>query len=209
MPGRPAKAPPSRSIWAAIKACRKTARTGRHSMSRTVSKSLGVAAFGVLLSACGVTQSVTDATTSTTEAIFYKQVKTLHLDLSGRAALNTAGIDMNALSVPTLVRVYQLRDRKVLEKANYDSLLSQDEHVLSADLLDKRTLVVKPDQGVQLNIPLDKQARYIAVVALFREFDNRADTWRLTLARDDLDPDRARVIELGDNRLTLRPLAKE
>jgi type VI secretion system protein VasD len=178
-------------------------------MSRTVSKSLGVAAFGVLLSACGVTQSVTDATTSTTEAIFYKQVKTLHLDLSGRAALNTAGIDMNALSVPTLVRVYQLRDRKVLEKANYDSLLSQDEHVLSADLLDKRTLVVKPDQGAQLNIPLDKQARYIAVVALFREFDNRADTWRLTLARDDLDPDRVRVIELGDNRLTLRPLAKE
>lgn len=178
-------------------------------MSRTVSKSLGVTAFGVLLSACGVTQSVTDAMTSTTEAIFYKQVKTLHLDLSGRAALNTAGIDMNALSVPTLVRVYQLRDRKVLEKANYDSLLSQDEHVLSADLLDKRTLVVKPDQGVQLNIPLDKQARYIAVVALFREFDNRADTWRLTLARDDLDPDRVRVIELGDNRLTLRPLAKE
>lgn len=178
-------------------------------MSRTVAKSLGVAAFGVLLSACGVTQSVTDATTSTTEAIFYKQVKTLHLDLSGRAALNTAGIDMNALSVPTLVRVYQLRDRKALEKANYDSLLSQDEHVLSADLLDKRTLVVKPDQGAQLNIPLDKQARYIAVVALFREFDNGADTWRLTLARDDLDPDRVRVIELGDNRLTLRPLAKE
>ncbi|MDI3395114.1 type VI secretion system lipoprotein TssJ [Pseudomonas sp. V98_8] len=178
-------------------------------MSRTVAKSLGVAAFGVLLSACGVTQSVTDATTSTTEAIFYKQVKTLHLDLSGRAALNTAGIDMNALSVPTLVRVYQLRDRKALEKANYDSLLSQDEHVLSADLLDKRTLVVKPDQGAQLNIPLDKQARYIAVVALFREVDNRADTWRLTLARDDLDPDRVRVIELGDNRLTLRPLAKE
>jgi type VI secretion system protein VasD len=178
-------------------------------MSRTVAKSLGVAAFGVLLSACGVTQSVTDATTSTTEAIFYKQVKTLHLDLSGRAALNTAGIDMNALSVPTLVRVYQLRDRKALEKANYDSLLSQDEHVLSADLLDKRTLVVKPDQGAQLNIPLDKQARYIAVVALFREVDNRADTWRLTLARDDLDPDRVRVIELGDNRLILRPLAKE
>lgn len=33
------------------------------------------------------------------------------------------------------------------------------------------------------------------------------NTWRLTLARDDLDPDRARVIELGNNRLTLQPLA--
>ncbi|MNO92598.1 Type VI secretion lipoprotein [compost metagenome] len=116
---------------------------------------------------------------------------------------------MNALSVPTLVRVYQLRDRKALERANYDSLLSHDERVLSVDLLDKRTLVIKPDEGAQLNIPLDKQARYVAVVALFREFDSRTDSWRLTLARDDLDPDRVRVIELGGNRLTLRPLAKE
>ncbi|MNC64900.1 Type VI secretion lipoprotein [compost metagenome] len=56
---------------------------------------------------------------------------------------------------------------------------------------------------------MDKQARYVAVVALFREFDSRTDSWRLTLARDDLDPDRVRVIELGGNRLTLRPLAKE
>jgi type VI secretion system protein VasD len=35
------------------------------------------------------------------------------------------------------------------------------------------------------------------------------NNWRLTLTRDDLDPDRPRVIELGDNRLTLRPLAKD
>ncbi|WCM53939.1 type VI secretion system lipoprotein TssJ [Pseudomonas sp. WJP1] len=96
-----------------------------------------------------------------------------------------------------------------VKSLNYDSLLSHDEQVLSADLLDKRALVVKPDEGMQLNIPLDKQARYVAVVALFRETDSRADTWRLTLAREDLDPDRVRVIELGGNRLTLRPLAKE
>ncbi|MER2300088.1 MAG: type VI secretion system lipoprotein TssJ, partial [Pseudomonas sp.] len=35
------------------------------------------------------------------------------------------------------------------------------------------------------------------------------DTWRLVLDRDDLDPDQARVIELGDNRLTLRPRAED
>jgi type VI secretion system protein VasD len=35
------------------------------------------------------------------------------------------------------------------------------------------------------------------------------NTWRLTLARNDLEPDQPRVIELADNRLTLRPLAKE
>jgi type VI secretion system protein VasD len=44
---------------------------------------------------------------------------------------------------------------------------------------------------------------------LFRHPDVQRNTWRLTLNRDDLDPDRARVIELGDNQLTLRALARD
>lgn len=176
-------------------------------MSPTVFNLWLVGAFGTLLAGCGMTQSMTDATTSTTEAIFYKQVKTLQLDLSARAALNTDDSAMNVLSVPTLVRVYQLRDSKALDKATYDSLLSHDERVLGDDLLDRRAVLVKPDEGAQLNVPMDPRARYVAVVGLFREPD--AGTWRLTLTRDELDPDRARVIELGDNRLTLRPLARE
>jgi type VI secretion system protein VasD len=168
-----------------------------------------VVALGAWLAGCGVTQSVTDSTASAASSIFYKQVKTLHLDFSGRASMNTDGADMNALSVATLVRVYQLSDSKVLEKATYDSLLSQDDRLLSANLLDKRTVVVKPGEGAQLSVPLDTDARSVAVVALFRQPDSQLETWRLTLTRDDLDPDRARVIELADNLLTLRPLAKD
>jgi type VI secretion system protein VasD len=58
-------------------------------------------------------------------------------------------------------------------------------------------------------VPLDKDARFVTVVALFRNPDVQMNTWRLTLNRDDLDPDRARVIELGDNQLTLRALARD
>jgi type VI secretion system protein VasD len=178
-------------------------------MSRTLFNSLMVAALGALLGGCGLTQTVTDSTMSTADAIFYKQVKNLHLDFSGRAALNTDAADMRALSVPTLVRVYQLRDSKALEKATYDSLLNDGDNVLSADLLEQRAVVVKPGEGAQLNVPMDKDAQFVAVVALFRTPDARINTWRVTLIRDELDPDRARVIELGDNRLTLRSLAKE
>ncbi len=52
-------------------------------------------------------------------------------------------------------------------------------------------------------------AEFVTVVALFRTPDTQLNTWRLTLRRNDLDPDQPRVIELGDNRLTLRPLVKE
>ncbi|MCK6186940.1 type VI secretion system lipoprotein TssJ [Pseudomonas sp. EYE_354] len=161
------------------------------------------------LGGCGLVQTVADSTASTARAIFYKQVKTLHLDFSARTALNTDATDSRALSVPTLVRVYQLRDTKATEQATYDGLLGDDDQLLASALLDKRSVVVKPEEGAQLNVPMDKDAQFVTVVALFRSPDTQSNTWRLTLTRDDLDPDRARVIELGDNRLTLRPLAKD
>jgi len=178
-------------------------------MSRTVCNSLMLVAFGALLGGCGLTQTVSDTTSSTAKAIFYKQVKDLHLDFSARASLNTDETDMNALSVPTMVRVYQLSDEKAVERASYDKLINNDESALIGDLLDKQSVVVNPEQGAQLNIPLDPNAKFIAIVGLFRNPDIRMNTWRLTLTRDDLDPDVARVVELGNNQLTLRPLAKE
>ncbi|AZE54582.1 putative lipoprotein [Pseudomonas synxantha] len=178
-------------------------------MSRTVFNLVKVALLGALLSGCGLAQTVTDGTASMAKAIFYKQVKTLHLDFSGRAAMNTDVTDMSGLSVPTLVRVYQLRDNKAVDKATYDSMLSDADNLLRADLLDQHALVIKPEEGAQLNVPLNKNAQFVTVVALFRTPDTQKNTWRLTLTRDDLDPDRARVIELGNNRLTLQPLAEK
>ena len=175
-------------------------------MSRIVSSFLLVGLLGAALGGCGLVQSVTDTTRSTAQAIFYKQVRTLHLDFTARAALNTEQTDMRALSVPTMVRVYQLRDRTRLEAASYEGLLEDGETVLGEDLLDARRVVVKPEAGVRLDVPMDEQAQFVAVVALFRVPDTRQNNWRLVLARSELDPDRPRVIELGDNRLSVREL---
>ncbi|WP_341522097.1 type VI secretion system lipoprotein TssJ [Pseudomonas sp. G.S.17] len=178
-------------------------------MSRTVFNSVALLALGALLGGCGLTQKVTESTASMTKAVFYKQVKNLHLDFSGRSSANTDETDMTVLSVPTLVRVYQLRDNKAVERADYDKLVSNDDNALVGDVLDKRAVVVKPEEGAQLNVPMNEDAQFVVVVALFREPDTKLNAWRLTLTRDDLDPDRARVIELRDSQLTLRPLAKE
>lgn len=178
-------------------------------MWRTVSKSLGLATLAVLLGGCGLTQTLTDSSTSAARAIFYTQVKTLHLDFSGRAATNRDAADMSDLSVPTVVRVYQLRERKAMERATYDSLLHSSTIVLGGDLLDERAVVVKPGEGAQMSIPMNPGAQYVTVVALFRTPDTVMDTWRLTLSRHDLDPEQPRVIELSEDRLTLRPVIKE
>ena len=159
-------------------------------MSPIIFKALSAVALGLLVSGCGVTQSLSESTASMTRAIFYKQVKTLRLDFDGRIALNTEGTDMRALSVPVMVRVYQLRDGKSVTKATYDDLLRDADRLLGADLLDQRSVVIKPGEGAQLDVPLNENAGVIAVVGLFRKPDLQLNDWRLSLNRDDLDPDR-------------------
>jgi type VI secretion system protein VasD len=173
-------------------------------MSTTVFKALVAILLGWSLAGCGAIQRVSDGAASATRSVFYKQVNTLHLDFDGRVALNTDAQDMSGLSVPTLLRIYQLSDATSVSTARYDDLLRDGDHVLGDALLDQRTVVVKPGEGAQLSMPLDSRAQAVAVVALFRSPDLDANRWRLTLTRDDLDPDRPRVIELGDNRLTLK-----
>ncbi|WP_434563960.1 type VI secretion system lipoprotein TssJ [Pseudomonas sp. R1-6] len=178
-------------------------------MSHTFINRLALTVLVAALGGCGAAQTVEPSTGFTTGTMFRKQVKTLHLDFNARTALNTETADMNALSLPTLVRVYQLRDSTALEQATYDGLVNTDDNLFEGALLDKRAVVVKPGAGALLSVPMDPRTRVVALVGLFRSPDAALGSWRLLLRREDLDPDRARLIEIGANQLTLRPLAKD
>lgn len=158
---------------------------------------------GLMLSGCGVTQGVTDGTKSAFNAVFYKNIKVLHLDFTAREALNTDSRESNSLSEPVVVRVYQLKDRKTFDKTVYQQLLNDGENILKADLLATRDVVVKPGGDVMLDMPMEADAKFVAVVGLFRHPDTVKNTWKLTIGREDLDPDEPRVIEPGNNGLKL------
>lgn len=164
--------------------------------------------LALLLGGCGLTQTVKDSTASATQSLFYKQVKILHLDFTAREALNTDAREANSFSEPVLVRVYQLRDDKLFLKTVYQQLAGDGDEVLKADLLASRSVVVKPGAAATLDMPLEKEAKFVAVVGLFRHPDMEKDHWRLLLTRDDLDPDKPRTVELGNNGLTLLPEKK-
>ncbi|MFK3841010.1 type VI secretion system lipoprotein TssJ [Serratia sp. NPDC087055] len=170
-------------------------------LTRTARWLLPLIAFS--LAGCGVTQSVTDGTKSAFSALFYKKIKVLHLDFTAREALNTDARESNALSEPVVVRVYQLKDRKTFDKTVYQQLLKDDGIILKDDLLANRDVVLKPGGDVNLDMPMEEEAQFVAVVGLFRHPDMDNNTWRLTMGREELDPDKARVIEAGNNHLTL------
>ena len=176
----------------------------RTSLTKTARWQLALLAFS--LTGCGVTQSVTDSTKSAFTAVFYKKIKVLHLDFTAREALNTDARENNSLSESVVVRVYQLKDNKTFDRSVYQQLLKDGDAVLGADLLATHDVVVKPGGDALLDMPMKEDAKYVAVVGLFRHPDMEKNTWKLTIDREALDPDKARVIEAGNNHLTLQPL---
>jgi type VI secretion system protein VasD len=158
------------------------------------------------LTGCGVTQSVTEGTKSAFSAIFYKKIKVLHLDFIAREALNTDARESNSLSEPLVVRVYQLKERKTFDKTVYQQLLKEDDTQLNADLLATRDMVVKPGGDANLDMPMEADAQFVAVVGLFRHPDMVNNTWKLVIEREDLDPDKPRILEAGNNHLRLQPV---
>lgn len=153
-----------------------------------------------LVTGCGLTQKVSEGTVSLTKSIFYKEIKTLHLELSAREAANK---NAQGIALSTVVRIYQLKDRKAFDSANYQSLFAQDSTVVKADLLAQRDVRVRPGESVTVDIPLENEAQYVAVAGMFISPDQSEDSWRVVLRREDLDPDKARVIELNSQALVL------
>lgn len=160
-------------------------------------------AITATLSGCGLTQKVSDGTVAVTKSIFYKQVKTLHLDIQARDAVNN-----NASGTPlaTVVRIYQLKDRKVFDGTDYPSLFTDDSQAIKADLMAEKDIRIRPGAAVTIDVPLDEKAQFVAVAGMFLAPDLTNDTWRITLSRDDLDPDKPRQIELNNQGMTLLPL---
>ncbi|WP_312982764.1 type VI secretion system lipoprotein TssJ [Atlantibacter sp.] len=165
-----------------------------------------VAGITLMLAGCGLTQSITDGTVAVTKSIFYKQIKTVHLDIRAREAVNN---NASGAALSTVVRVYQLKDRKTFDTTDYPSLFRADSQAIKADLVAEKDIRLQPGGAVTIDMPMEAKTQYVAVAGMFMSPDQENNTWRVVLSRDDLDPDKARVIEAGNNQLTLEALKDE
>ncbi|WP_312664778.1 type VI secretion system lipoprotein TssJ [Pantoea sp. CTOTU49201] len=156
-----------------------------------------------LLSSCGAWQKTKQGTASIADAVFYRQVNNLHLIFTARTAINQ---DDAQQSMPLRLNILQLSTRQSFDNAEYSSLLAQPDRVLKESLVAQRQFSVMPGQSVRLDMPMEKQTQFVAVVGLFRQPDRERDTWKRVLSREELDPDSPRAIEVRDNTLNLELL---
>jgi type VI secretion system protein VasD len=156
--------------------------------------SLATAALSLMLSGCGAWQSVVDSSSNAYHAVFYKQIKTLNVDVTARASVNP---DEAGRPCSVAVRIYQLKDRKLFDGASYDSLLKNDKTLLAGELTASSGVVLNPGAATSLSEPMRRDTQYVAIVAFYREPGTDL-AWRRVVPKQALSADEPLKIELVD-----------
>ncbi|WP_422824048.1 type VI secretion system lipoprotein TssJ [Xenorhabdus entomophaga] len=158
------------------------------------------------MTGCGLTQTISDGTVEMTKSIFYKKVKNVHLDLQVRDGTN---LNDNGIALSTMVRIYQLKDRKAFDVIEYQNIFTDDINAIQPDVLSEKDLQLRPGESYSLDMPLETEAQYVAVVAMFHSPDLTKNNWQIVIPKTELEPDKARQIELKDQAIRLLPLKKD
>jgi len=111
--------------------------------------------------------------------------RSLRLILQAERSLNT---DRLQGSASLALRVYVLRDGQAIQRASFDALYDNDEATLGAALLRRETVHLRPGEMREMVLALGEEARFVAVVAAYRELER--SQWRTVLAlpTDDIVP---------------------
>jgi type VI secretion system protein VasD len=162
--------------------------------------SLTIAWFATLtLAGCGVAQSVKTGTVDAAKWAFTTQITTMNLDLMSRSSLNTSGAGQ---SLSTVLRVYQLKTPQAFEQLDYVQLQNNDLDALKPDLLSTTDVVLRPNANASIREPMNADTEYVAIVAFFRE-DNQRATWRMVLPRKQWKQSDPVRIEVKDSSMAL------
>ncbi len=91
---------------------------------------------------------------------------------------STANLNLNEFDepLPVIVNIYQLSDDKAFAEASFNELWKRDLVTLGDSLLTKESLTTNPASQERLVYPRHAQARYIGVMAVFRQPEKVA--WR-------------------------------
>jgi type VI secretion system protein VasD len=122
----------------------------------------------------------------------------MNLEIAGSATLNP---DASGTPQQVVLRVYQLKSSRAFETATYAQLLDGDDTLLGADLVSHTEATLAPGTTLRLSEPLQGAARFVGVVAFFRNQDDAE--WQIVIPKSQwrrTDPVRLTV---DDNRLEL------
>ncbi|MBT8419744.1 MAG: type VI secretion system lipoprotein TssJ [Gammaproteobacteria bacterium] len=96
--------------------------------------------------------------------------------------------DQHGYPSPVTIRIYQLKSDDDFRNADFLTLRNNDERVLGADLVFKEEMDVYPGTRFPFDREWDRTARYLGIMAVFRDKENAK--WRdlVELPREEIFP---------------------
>jgi type VI secretion system protein VasD len=122
--------------------------------------------------------------------------KTVPLTLASTADVNP---DVEGRPSPIVVRLYQLKGDTAFSRADFFALFDDDEKALGSELVVRDEYVLDPREIRNLRIAVSDEARFIGVIAAFRDLRNAE--WRVAVPA----PIRGLTISVERARLKLFP----
>lgn len=99
---------------------------------------------------------------------------------------------------PVVVRIYQLRGESKFMNAGFFALYDHERQTLGSSFITRDERTVFPGQRVQLDLALSPQARYLGVLAAYREV--RTARWRAVVGV----PEKSLLKLLASRRVSVR-----
>jgi len=112
--------------------------------------------------------------------------------------------DMMGRPSPIVVRVYELKSDDILNNADFFALYEQDTSILGSDMTGRDEMEIPPGENITIEKELNIDARYIGVIAAYRDLDNAV--WRGSIATP---LDETTYIDVRLDKLTLSVMKGE
>lgn len=131
-------------------------------ITRRVFLAAGVVLSGLLIAGC-----------ATTAKLMEPDPAKVVIRIASSADLNP---DMMGRASPIVVRIYALKSDDIFNNADFFALYEQDASILGGDMTGRYELEIPPGENTTIEKELDIDARYIGIIAAYRDLDNAV--WR-------------------------------
>lgn len=106
------------------------------------------------------------------------------------------------MSEPVSIHVYQLKDPKKFNEANYFQITDDPDKTLGADFLSPMTsFMVSPNQKREFSVKLNSDTKYFGLIAAFQSIDN--SKWKVVVPLEG-NHKKNITIHLKDRSLTIK-----
>ncbi|QDQ27506.1 type VI secretion system lipoprotein TssJ [Chitinimonas arctica] len=110
--------------------------------------------------------------------------------------------DASGRASPVVVKLFHLKSLANFQTSDFFSLYERPAQALGSDYVTVEEIVLTPGMKQRITRPLAPEVRYLALIAAFRDLENAQ--WRGTLDVSQGDKDLPLIIELSDNKVSIR-----